>query len=264
MRALRERIRPDLSRRASGFALALLLEVLLLLVLLTLGRTGPAGEGANVTVVNLRATSEAQQAAAEPKPAKKPEPQRPRIAVQSRPLPPRPKLKQSQRTVPAPVASQPAPPALKLIPLSRDQLAAADLAGIAPKTPAAKPGAGKMGPVDTGTPGDSQRVGTAPDGKPLYAAAWYREPYPEELSGYLSTADAPGWGLIICRTAPGYRVKNCVGLDEYPQGSHIVRSILAAAWQFQVRPPRIGGVPQVGEWVRIRIDYGLRGPRAGR
>ena len=101
-------------------------------------------------------------------------------------------------------------------------------------------------------------MGTAPNGEPLYAAAWYREPSDGELRGYLSTASGPGWGLIACRTAPDYRVEDCVGLDEYPYGSQINRAVLAAAWQFQVRPPRLGGRPMVGSWVRIRIDYGTR------
>jgi len=114
------------------------------------------------------------------------------------------------------------------------------------------------GPVDSGGARgsrDSERVGTAPNGEPLYAAAWYREPEARMLGAYLSTARGPGWGLIACRTAPAYRVEDCVPLDEYPQGSQINRAVLAAAWEFRVQPARIGGKPQVGSWVRIRIDY---------
>ena len=39
----------------------------------------------------------------------------------------------------------------------------------------------------------SGRVGTAPNGEPMYAAAWYRKPDDSELRGYLSTASGPGW-----------------------------------------------------------------------
>ena len=78
------------------------------------------------------------------------------------------------------------------------------------------------------------------------------------MRSYLSTARGPGWGLIACRTAPDFRVEDCVPLDEYPQGSQINRSVLAAAWEFRVRPPRRGGESLVGAWVRIRIDYDLR------
>lgn len=113
-----------------------------------------------------------------------------------------------------------------------------------------------MGPPDRGFPGDSERVsGSGPNGEPLYAASWYREPYPDELRGYLSTANSEGWGLINCRTVPDFRVEDCVLEAEYPRGSQIGRAVLAAAWQFRVRPPRVGGRSQVGEWVRIRIDY---------
>jgi protein TonB len=104
---------------------------------------------------------------------------------------------------------------------------------------------------------DSERVGTAPNGEPMYAAAWYREPRPDQLRAYLSTASGPGWGLIACRTAPDYRVEDCVGIDEYPTGSQITRAVLAAAWEFRVRPPRVGGRSLVGSWVRIRIDYSI-------
>ncbi len=159
---------------------------------------------------------------------------------------------------PAPVASRPTPP--PVIPLSREQLATFDLALRQP--PAADPPRRAVaGPPDRGSSfgADTPRVaGAGPNGEPLYAAAWYREPYPEELRGYLSTSRGPGWGLIACRTVRDYRVEDCVMVDEYPEGSNIARSVLAAAWQFRVRPPRLGGEVKVGEWVRIRIDYDLR------
>jgi protein TonB len=117
-----------------------------------------------------------------------------------------------------------------------------------------------MGPADTGNPrnaGDSERVGTAPDGEPLYAARWYREPTDQELSGYLSTANGPGYALIACRTVPDYYVDDCVLESEGPQGSMMGRAVLAAAWQFRVRPARVGGREQLGSWVRIRITYSV-------
>jgi protein TonB len=105
-------------------------------------------------------------------------------------------------------------------------------------------------------PPDSVRVeGTGPNGEPLYGAQWYREPYDDELAGYLSTARGPGWGLIACRTVPRFRVEDCVIVGESPRGSGIANAVLQAAWQFQVRPPRVGGRDRYGEWVRIRIDY---------
>ena len=88
------------------------------------------------------------------------------------------------------------------------------------------------GPPNTGGGGssrDTERVGTAPNGEPLYAAAWYREPYDDELKGYLSTARGPGWGLIACRTAADYRVEDCVIMGDYPNGSGIARAVQAAA-----------------------------------
>ena len=60
--------------------------------------------------------------------------------------------------------------------------------------------------------------------------------------------------------SPNFRVEDCVGLSEYPERSQILRAVLAAAWQFQVRPPRVGGISRVGEWVRIRIEYTDRPP----
>jgi protein TonB len=104
--------------------------------------------------------------------------------------------------------------------------------------------------------GDSKAVGTAPDGQPLYQAQWYRRPTQAELNLY-RPAHMPieGWGLVACKTAARYHVEDCVELGNSPAGSHLAGAVRQAAWQFLVRPPRLGGKDMVGTWVRIRIDY---------
>lgn len=167
---------------------------------------------------------------------------------------------------PAPPAETPAPsptapaPSTALIPLSRDDMQSADI-GNQPRRRPDRQGAPTYGPAAPGAAaGDSEVVGTAPDGSPLYGARWYTEPTDQELSGYLSTA-YPGSALIACRTAPDWRVEDCVGISEYPAGSNLMRAVLAAAWQFRVRPPRRGNRTLLGSWVRIRITYDHRAGR---
>jgi protein TonB len=236
-------------RRTLGLGLAVLIEVLVLLLLLTLGREQiPGVKDDRPTVVTLIAPEVAEKA---------PEPQRPEPErrAEARPDTQRPQPEQpSPPQPPAPSATPPAPSPLPILPTQWQ------LAPSAPRAPAAPPARAPYGPPDNRSPAmrDTERVGTAPNGEPLYAAEWYREPDDHMLGTYLSTANGPGWGLIACRTAPDYRVEDCVGLGEYPQGSQIERSVLAAAWEFRVRPPRRGGQVLVGSWVRIRIDYDLR------
>ena len=252
--AFAQRHGPVRRGRIIGLGLALLAEALLVLLILTLGTSIGQHEPKNraLAVVDFKAAPQRQKAAtseeeapvvrrAEPRPTNapadiEPEPSVPEPQVQTRPEPP-------------------------LIPLSRSEMRAADISAL-PRRSEARGAVNRpaMGPPDTGPAlSDTPRVGgSGPNGEPLYAASWYREPYDNELSGYLSTATGPGWGLIACRTAPNFRVEDCVKIDEYPAGSNIARAVLAAAWQFQVRPPRVGGQPRIGEWVRIRIDYDLR------
>lgn len=228
--------------RGTALILALVVEALLVLAVLSIGLYDPPKPPGVRALVSVNV-------AAPPAPeAEQPEPE---VAQAKAPQ------ETAQVTPPIPVPSaapvQPAPPVIET---TRNQVAVTP----PPRQPgiATVMSKGTYGPVDNGIPGDSKRVGSAPNGEPMYAAAWYREPYESELSGYLSTAAGPGWALITCRTAPDYRVENCLGLAEYPQGSQIQRAVLAAAWQFKVRPPRVGGVAKIGAWVRIRIEYGVR------
>jgi protein TonB len=255
--SLPERVREAFGRRAAGLVLALLAETLLVLALLTLAprMTGQGEERTTTFTMSPEraepsapdepaATPLTEGAAREAPPAERPA----ETPLENLPAPTPP---------PAPVTPSSTPP--PVIPLSREQLAATDLALRTP--PAAPPRRAVAGPPDRGSSfgADTPRVaGAGPNGEPLYAAAWYREPYPDELSGYLSTSRGPGWALIACRTVRDYRVEDCVKVDEYPEGSNIARSVLAAAWQFRVRPPRLGGESKIGEWVRIRIDYSMR------
>jgi protein TonB len=238
----RDRLRQPLGGRATGLLIAVGLEVLLLLALLTLGRERPVGppKTDTLTVVQL---SEAQPDAAQPERARQ-------KTDMPRPQPPE---KIIRKPVVKPVVSIP------LMQVTPQQMATSDIAKL-PSPPAPSRSKSTYGPPSPGpSSDDSERVpGSGPNGEPLYAARWYREPYDNELSGYLSTAQGPGWGLIACKTVADFRVDDCIGLGEYPQGSNIMRAVLAAAWQFRVRPPRLGGQSQVGAWVRIRIDYGLK------
>ena len=237
----------DARRKAGGLIFAILLEALLLLLLLSLGLVSrdpvPMRDAVSTfDVSDVR--EEADEAPAEPAPQPEPTP----ATAQSQISPPEPVPEQAvQQPTPPPALLRTAPPSSPSFDLAQQ-----------PKARSSQR-AGPIGPAFTPRPGDSQRIaGTGPNGEPLYAARWYREPTNGELAGYLSTASGPGWGLINCQTAPQFRVENCVLVDEWPSGSQIGRAVLAAAWQFKVRPPQIGGQPQVGEWVRIRIDYELR------
>jgi len=239
----RERLRARLGDRIVGAIVALALEALLLLVLLTLGQMRSPHRDVPMASIAFDARDHSETPTQpEPKPPSESARAAPR-AAQAQPLP------DVAQAVP------PQPPAA-IIPVSPQEMRSFDISNL-PKRPNA-PAGPVVGPAYTPAFGDSKRVGTAPNGQPMYAAAWYREPTDQELRGYLSTAEGPAWGLITCKTVADYRVEDCVGLDEYPEGSHMLRAVLAAAWQFRVRPPRVGGVTQVGDWVRIRIEYEVR------
>ncbi len=250
------RLRERFGTRAVAVALALLIELLLALLLLTIAPKILTPPEETVPMATFGISPEPESAPEPPSDA------RPAEAVAQPVARPQPRDAETPPT-PDPVIADPAPepPVLLDIPLGRMP----DIAAI-PRRPAAGPAAPARrvaGPPAPGPdPGDSRRVeGRGPNGEPLYAASWFREPYDSELRGYLSTARPPGWALIACRTIADYRIDSCALLDEYPDGAQIGRAVLAAAWQFRVRPPRLRGQYQVGEWVRIRIDYELDSTR---
>lgn len=245
---------PEGRRRAGSIGLAVALEVILLLVLLTLGVRSkvepPRGE--TITTFDVREQSPRPEEPANQPPAAAPD--RPSPLTPPPQVPPSPSPVQTPPalvlprplttpTPPAPPQPAPAAPTTpKITAVMRSDMATAP---------------GPQG--SAGAPGDSQRIaGSGPNGEPLYRAQWYREPSHDELTGYLDDVAPPAWALINCQTQPQFRVDHCVLVDEYPQGANMGRSVLAAAWQFRVRPPRVGGKVLVGEWVRIRIDYAVR------
>ncbi|MCP2018581.1 MAG: hypothetical protein OSA41_11550 [Erythrobacter sp.] len=244
---------PEWRQRIPALALALAVEILLVLVLLSLGSVKREVVAMTDTLVAFTTSSQDEEEAVAdaPTPAEVPEAAQPQVS----------------QTQPEDAAAEPRPQVTPPLPVPRPVLrndfSLERVPQQAPPAPAEKPQA--YGPPDTSSPGDTPRIaGSGPNGEPLYAARWYRRPYDDELAGYLSTAQGPGWGLIDCRTVPDFRVEDCVVVGESPQGSGIAQAVLAAAWQFKVRPPQRGGRPMVGEWVRIRISYEIDPGEAAR
>lgn len=184
-------------------------------------------------------TGSARPRAAEPAPARQPPPP---------PVPPPPPL-------PAPTPSIWS----QVIPMTREQMAAADIARFPSRAATSGSGEGERGAsADLGS-GDAG-PGRGPNGEPLYNADWYRRPTRAQLAFYLPPGGREGWGMIACRTVLDYRVEDCREIAESPVGSGLSGAVRQAAWQFRVLPPRRGGRTLVGSWVRIRIEYTSDGP----
>lgn len=180
---------------------------------------------------------------------------------------------EAEVTQPSPVPT--APPVLEMVPIPRQAVIPVPIPTPQPEVREPDPPQDNKpravirsdqnyGPPNTGRRGssDTEVVGTAPDGSPLYAARWFREPTRDEMSGYLSTVEPPAWALIACKTAPHWEVVDCVPLQQSSPNSNIMNAVLASTWQYQVRPPMRGNESLVGSWVRIRISYTRGGPRA--
>jgi protein TonB len=234
--------RPSIHQRLGVLALIVAAELVLLVLIIAFGgsRIRERAKGAAATAVIFIRNS--------PEPAAVPRQAAPIAQAQkavARPTKTSPVLKV---TPPLPVVRE----ALPYVPLSKADLAAGDIArlGTAASPAGAKAGEGKV----------AQGAGEGPGGVQLYNAEWVVEPSDAQLRPYLPRQVERGsWALIACQTIAHNRVENCAQLGEAPRGSGLSKAMRLAAWQFQVRPPRINGKPMVGAWVRIRIDFGRDG-----
>ena len=158
-------------------------------------------------------------------------------------------------TPPPPTKNPPPPVDLSLFG-DRSLFAASDIGKIH-NAPSENEGAGEGSGKDSAA---AYGPGAGPGGQRYYNVEWYREPSHAELSHYLPpNAPTSGWGEIACRTIENYHVDNCRTVGESPLGSGYARSLREAAWQFLVRPPRVGGKRLVGSWVNIRITWSESG-----
>lgn len=253
---LPERLRESLGRRGAAFFLALAIELLLALLLLWIAPVLPDKKPPPKTTVFGMETPRG----AEDEPEKTPQKAKARSAS-AREKVEQPQPKPPETPPPPPVAAVPdqaSPPSF--IRMTRREYAAADIA----KMQAAP--ADATASADTGDAAKSSGGGSAGDsevasvkgknGEKVYVAEWVREPTHAELQPYISQyrARTSGFGEVVCRTVPRNRVEDCYEVGE-SRGSGLAGSVRQAAFQFLVRPPRVGRVAKVGEWVMIRIDY---------
>ena len=232
------RFGPTPRERAVSALLSLLVCLLLGWALVRMGAFSASepGNGSRLVAIDVR---DAQQD--KPQQRQKSAPNKITAPTQSTPV----------VTPPVPQPTESPLPALNLIPLTRDQMAAADIGRMARRGPAAGP------PAAAGDSDEAAGGGDGPGGARLYAAEWVREPTRAEMSPYIPRgANAPGsWAVIACRTIDRFHVEDCRELGEYPPGSGLARGVRQAAWQFLVRPPRSSGKALIGTWVRIRFDF---------
>nr|WP_315458588.1 hypothetical protein [uncultured Sphingorhabdus sp.] len=239
--------RESLRRRGAGFAIALLLEALIIIAILSLSMRagGPAAGPRGLSTFSLEAQSESAS-------SDRSETNTPIVQKQPRQFsPPIPKA-----LLPPVNPIQAPPPSPDFIKVSKSEFDAMDLS----KLPAGGGGAGNDKGSGQGSKG-MMGPGLGPGGAQLYPVAWLREPYESELSPYLAAIKRipPGASAdIACRMAEHNRVENCQIIGESPRGTGLAKALRLAAWQFLVKPPRINNKPQLGVWVRIHFDFGVK------
>jgi hypothetical protein len=238
----------ELRRRGVGLAIALLLEALFIIAILSLSMRSGGPEAGKRGLSTFSLEAEAESASAD-----KSEAETPVTKEQQRNVnPPIPKpLLPPVNPVKAP------PPSPDFIKVSKSDFDAMDLSKL--------PAGGSTGADDSKGSGQANKgmmgPGLGPGGAQLYPVAWLREPYDSELSPYLAGIKrvSPGASAdIACRMVERNRVENCQIIGENPRGTGLAQALRKAAWQFLVKPPRIDNKPQLGVWVRIHFDFGVK------
>lgn len=226
--------------RLAAVVLALLASISVFVIMIRMGAFTPFGEPGGARLVAIDLGAEAQKGEKE---SAKPETseQKSDAAVPE------------ARTVPVAPPRVPVPGKVQwpegFIELSSKDYAAADISRM-------KRGQAGGSTGVAGGSGGAEGVGEGPGGVRLYNAQWYREPTDAEIGPYMPASRPPGaWAMIACRTIEKFHVEDCQELGESPPGSGLARALRQASWQFLVRPPRVNGKSQVGEWVRIRFEF---------
>ena len=237
--------RREIGKRGVGMAIAIALEALLIIAILSLGtrvtRSGLGEPGLMTFDVESASAPSASKAKAKTNATTA------RQVSQNAPIIPPPLLP------PENPLKQPAPRP-SYIPVSKSEYDAMDLS----KIPSENDGSGSSDGKGSGNSKAVYGPGQGPGGAQLFPVAWYREPYDAELSPYLAKAKSipPGATAdIACVMIEHYHVENCQTLGENPRGTGLASALRQAAWQFLVRPPRINGQPQLGVWVRIHFNF---------
>jgi hypothetical protein len=244
---------PSLRSRATAFLLALAAALLIVWLLVRLGlipaplRQGQSAQSTLHLLPGTRIAAKKAESAA---------------SHAHRSLtPPKP----AAPATPPPIKTPPPPPIpWNVIPLSHDEMAQADISN-KPTRSAQTAASGATSGTDSGQDSASAYgPGAGPGGEQLYDVEWYQRPTDAQLSFYLPPGGvSSGWGEVACRTVAHYHVDDCQEIGETP-GSGLARAVRQAAWQFLVLPPRVGHHPLIGGWVRIRIDYGVKGEASAR
>lgn len=166
-------------------------------------------------------------------------------------------LEQNRLIRPA-ATPHPAPPTAEpvwnVIPLTSREMTSADISRM-PSNPIARPTPLTPPSVETSRHDDSIVAGTSPTGESYYDAQLVRSPTNAELAPYWPLNHRSGWGEVTCRMTPSLQVEDCQEGDEAPPGSGFARAVRQSAWQWRLRPPRLGGKPLARALVRIHIDF---------